>query len=212
MQSPPFPCYINKITFLHQVDIPHYFSRSGSLLITSAAHPTWNYTESSTNDYLLEKSVILNILWNLCCRRSTTWSVFGPMWLFIIASLNDLSKVFTICGDVMSQKAAQWRRRTESFSSFQTRNEGFRESERQSRAGIVGRNVVLGFGNSTCYRPLLKWGKGKAVPLDAWSGPEGFWELKFPDFMTTTQDGGKVVSLTHRPPLPPGNAPDTHFC
>jgi len=26
-----------------------------------------------------------------------------------------------------------------------------------------------------------------------------------------TQDGGKVVSLTHRPPLPPGNTPGTHF-
>ena len=30
--------------------------------------------------------------------------------------------------------------------------------------------------------------------------------------MTTAQDGGKVVSPTHRPPLPPGNAPGTHFC
>jgi hypothetical protein len=30
--------------------------------------------------------------------------------------------------------------------------------------------------------------------------------------MTTTQDGGKVVSLTHRPPLPPGNTRGTHFC
>jgi hypothetical protein len=28
----------------------------------------------------------------------------------------------------------------------------------------------------------------------------------------TAQDGGKVVSLTHRPPLPPGNIPGTHFC
>ena len=37
-------------------------------------------------------------------------------------------------------------------------------------------------------------------------------KLKFPDFMTTAQDGGKVVSLTHRPPLPPGNTPGTHFC
>ena len=26
------------------------------------------------------------------------------------------------------------------------------------------------------------------------------------------QNGGKVVSLTHRPPLPPGNTPSTHFC
>jgi hypothetical protein len=30
--------------------------------------------------------------------------------------------------------------------------------------------------------------------------------------MTTAQDGGKVVSLTHRPPLPPGNTPGTLFC
>ena len=55
-------------------------------------------------------------------------------------------------------------------------------------------------------------GKGKAVPLQAWSGPEGSRQLRFPDFMITAQDGGKIVSLTHRPPLPPGNAPGTHFC
>ena len=55
-------------------------------------------------------------------------------------------------------------------------------------------------------------GKGKAVPLQAWSGPEGSRKLRFPDFMTTAQDGSKVVSLTHRPPLPPGNKPSTHFC
>jgi len=55
-------------------------------------------------------------------------------------------------------------------------------------------------------------GKGTAVPLQAWSGPEGSRKLRFPDFMTTAQDGGKVVSFTHRPPLPAGNAPDTYFC
>ena len=55
-------------------------------------------------------------------------------------------------------------------------------------------------------------GKGKAVPLQPWSGPEGSRKLRFPDFMTTAQDGGKVVSLTHRPPLPPGNTPGTLFC
>jgi len=51
-----------------------------------------------------------------------------------------------------------------------------------------------------------------SVPLQAWSGPEGSRNLRLPDFMTPAQDGGKVVSLTHRPPLPPGNAPGTHFC
>jgi len=53
--------------------------------------------------------------------------------------------------------------------------------------------------------------KGKAVPLQAWSGTEGSRKLRFPDFMTTAQEGGKVVSLTHRSPLPPGNAPGTQF-
>ena len=55
-------------------------------------------------------------------------------------------------------------------------------------------------------------GKGKAVPLQAWSGPESSRKLRFPDFMTTAQDSGKVVSITHRPPLPAGNKPGTHFC
>ena len=45
--------------------------------------------------------------------------------------------------------------------------------------------------------------KGKAVPLQAWSGPEGSRKLRFPDLMTTPQDGGKVVSLTHRPLFTP---------
>ena len=54
--------------------------------------------------------------------------------------------------------------------------------------------------------------KGKAVPLQAWGGPDGFRKLRFPDFMTTAQNGGKVVSLTNRPPLPPGNTPGTHSC
>jgi hypothetical protein len=38
----------------------------------------------------------------------------------------------------------------------------------------------------------------KALPLQAWSGPEGSSKLRFPDFMTTAQDVGKVVSLTPR--------------
>ena len=46
-------------------------------------------------------------------------------------------------------------------------------------------------------------GEGKAVPLQAWSGLEDSRKLRFPDYMTTAQDGGKVVSLRHRPLLPP---------
>jgi len=58
---------------------------------------------------------------------------------------------------------------------------------------------------------VIKNTKGKATPLQAWTVPQGSRKLRFPDFMTTPQDSNKFVSLTHRPPLPPGNTPGTHF-
>jgi len=61
------------------------------------------------------------------------------------------------------------------------------------------------------YRVTSNNVKVKAVPLQTWSVPEGFRKLRFPDFMTTVQDGGKVVSLRHRSPLPPRDIPGTHF-
>ena len=86
-------------------------------------------------------------------------------------------------------------------------------NERNSKAPTVVE------GNCTTsedgrFRDTMKIGKGKgkSVPLQAWSGPEGSRKLRFPDFTTTAQDGGKVVSLMHRPHLPPGNTPGTHFC
>ena len=54
--------------------------------------------------------------------------------------------------------------------------------------------------------------KGKAVPLQGWSDPWDSRNISFPDFMTMAQDSGKVVSPTHRPPLPPGNTLGTNFC
>ena len=44
------------------------------------------------------------------------------------------------------------------------------------------------------------------------TGPKGSRKLRLPHFMTIAHEGGKVVSPTHRPPLPPGNNPGTHFC
>ena len=38
-------------------------------------------------------------------------------------------------------------------------------------------------------------GKGKAVPLQAWTGPAGSRNLTFPDFVTTAQDGGRLSAL-----------------
>ena len=57
----------------------------------------------------------------------------------------------------------------------------------------------------------VSWDRTSDLPICR-SGPEGSRKLRVPDFVTTAQDGGKVVSLKDRPPLPPGNAPGTHFC
>jgi len=37
--------------------------------------------------------------------------------------------------------------------------------------------------------------KGTAIPLQAWSSPEGSRKLRFPDYMTTAQDGGRLSAL-----------------
>jgi len=48
-------------------------------------------------------------------------------------------------------------------------------------------------------REETKWckgkGKGKAVPLQAWTGPKVSRKLRFSDFMTTAQDGGRFSAL-----------------
>jgi hypothetical protein len=51
-------------------------------------------------------------------------------------------------------------------------------------------------------------GKGRAIPLQALTGREGY-RLRLPDFKTSAHEGGNVVSLTHQLP---GNIPGTHFC
>jgi len=48
------------------------------------------------------------------------------------------------------------------------------------------------------YRYILKVkvkGKGKADPLQAWTGPEGSRKLRFLDFVTTAQDGVGLSAL-----------------
>ena len=57
----------------------------------------------------------------------------------------------------------------------------------------------------------MKKVKGKAVPLQAWTCPEGSQEVKVPRFRDNGTGWWQVVSLTYWPPLPPGNAADTHF-
>jgi hypothetical protein len=77
------------------------------------------------------------------------------------------------------------------------------------------RHLTTGIRSEKCvvrrFRRCANVIECEAVPLQAWSGPEGSRKVRFPDIMKMAQDGGKGVSLTHRPPLPPGNTPGTHF-
>jgi len=54
--------------------------------------------------------------------------------------------------------------------------------------------------------------ENKAIQLRAWTSPEGSKRLRLPISRHSAYEGGKVVSPTHRRPLPSGNIPGTHFC
>ena len=56
------------------------------------------------------------------------------------------------------------------------------------------REVAYEHGARHCGTNHRK-GKDKAVQLQAWSGPEGSRKLRFPDFVTTAQDGGRLSAL-----------------
>ena len=59
----------------------------------------------------------------------------------------------------------------------------------------------------------LNWAiKGKAVSLQAWTGPEGFRKLRLPDFVTMAQDDDRLSALRTGRLYPPGNTPGTRFC
>jgi hypothetical protein len=46
-------------------------------------------------------------------------------------------------------------------------------------------------------------GKGKVIPLQAWTVLEGSRSLRGSQILRqSTHEGGKVLSATHRPPLP----------
>jgi len=53
---------------------------------------------------------------------------------------------------------------------------------------VVIETRLLQESTHNTYNPNRQ--KGKAVPLQAWTGPEGSRKLTLPDFMTTAQDGG----------------------
>jgi len=59
---------------------------------------------------------------------------------------------------------------------------------------------------------MLK-GKDKAIPEQAWAGPEVSMRLRGSLISRQSAlESGKFLSPTHRPPLLPENIPCTNFC
>jgi hypothetical protein len=48
----------------------------------------------------------------------------------------------------------------------------------------------------------------KAIPLQAWKCSDISMSLRLPEFKTSGNEGGKIVSPTHRPPLEPESSPE----
>ena len=65
----------------------------------------------------------------------------------------------------------------------------------------------------TAFHHSWRQWKGKAIPLQAWTGPESSRRLRLPDFKTIGTKKVVRLSVLHTGRLyPPGNIPGTHFC
>ena len=80
-------------------------------------------------------------------------------------------------------------------------------------------NFFISARRSTCFRRFFRPSSGAQTCTYSFRYLSDRYcylllarKLRFPDYVTMAQNGGKVVILTHRPFLPPGNAPGTHFC
>jgi len=173
--------------------------------------PSLRYTVCSIANWRLICFILgcrkwwLKLQWGLVYyRHSPTYEVWGYiildlMQFFKVENL-DYKHFETYAVLILSKMKAWW----EEYCWAITQATGW---SCRGRSGFI--SMALGL-----TQPLTEMSKdrGKAVPLQAWSGQEGSRRLRLPDFVTTAQDGGSIVSLTHRPPLPPGNTPGTHFC
>jgi hypothetical protein len=58
---------------------------------------------------------------------------------------------------------------------------------------------IVNLSQKIIYKYIYKYirlkCKGKAVPLQAWTGPEGSRSLRHPDFLTSVHEGGRLSAL-----------------
>ena len=91
-------------------------------------------------------------------------------------------------------KATQWQYQYMTFKNTTNLNyTGMFIIAEQRRPQLHRGGSLKSHQSHSPYHPTLY--KGKAVPLQASSGPEGSRKLRSPYFTTTAQDGGRLSAL-----------------
>jgi len=112
------------------------------------------------------------------------WNPLGTAdWAFVLTQAGHLNQIPLLhLTWFMWRKGILWLLR-QNASKFQEINE------------LIIRDVpCFVFGNLLQFHNNVG-DKCKAVPLQAWGGPEGSRKLRFPDLVTTAQDGGRLSAL-----------------
>jgi len=137
-----------------------------------------------------------------------TGSLNKAVWVSSLKGLYQVS-IKSICWFTRTHKAwwlqkpYRWIRYSESLLAgrYGVRNPATARFSLPVQSGVVAHLAYCTVGKV----------KGKAIPLQAWTGPVGPRRMRLPDFKTIGTWSGKVVSPRHRPLCPPGNIPGTHF-
>jgi hypothetical protein len=137
-----------------------------------------------------------------------TFIIISRWILLRLGNVSDKScrekKTHILCSVTLPKK--MWTNMVQPESP-QVRMECGAEEMRKDRHNLYQSLLIFHGNNGYADAPqcfaIINVKKGKAIPLQAWTGREGSRRLRLPDFKTVGSWGGKVVSPTHRPPLPP---------
>ena len=83
------------------------------------------------------------------------------------------------------------------YNGYQHVSDHLQGGENKNKNTITIHSFINSAVNLTKNFMIFKlWSDlGKAVPLQAWTGPEGSRKLRFPDFVTMAQNSGRLSAL-----------------
>ena len=126
-------------------------------------------------------------------RQLTQHPCINKIYIYIYFSPPKHNRLIYVTRESILFRKLLKRRSQSASCEFQLPDCYFLEAIRTSRINEV-RQPRCGHPWSNTLSQWSK-GKGKAGPLQVWSGPEGSRKLWFPDFVTTAQDCGRLSAL-----------------